>query len=112
MASGRTASAFETTSKEHFAHRVLMHPRGRAAGFPASPGILIYTDRLGCTADHRPVPGLASMSRATKASPWTAWINLEPRLASNMLTLLDGDVRLHLTMRLPTVASGERSRSE
>jgi hypothetical protein len=37
---------------------------------------------------YRSVPGIASLSRTRKASPWTAWINCAPRLVSDMLVLL------------------------
>jgi len=45
---------------------------------------------------YRPVPGIASVSRAGKASPWTAWINLAPRLVSDMLALVGFSDRLYL----------------
>jgi hypothetical protein len=48
---------------------------------------------------YRPVPGIASVSRAGKASPWTAWINLAPRLVSDMLTLLGVNGRLYLAIQ-------------
>jgi hypothetical protein len=47
---------------------------------------------------YRPVPGIASVSRAGKTSPWTAWINLAPRLVSDMLALLSMSGRLYLAI--------------
>ena len=47
---------------------------------------------------YRPVPGIASVSRAGKASPWTAWINVAPRLVSDMLALLSRDARQYLAI--------------
>ena len=45
---------------------------------------------------YRQVPGIASMSRAGKTSSWTAWINLKPRLVSDMLLTLGLRARLYL----------------
>jgi hypothetical protein len=47
---------------------------------------------------YRHVPGVASMTRARKTSPWTAWINLAPRLVSDMLALLGMQGRLYLAI--------------
>jgi hypothetical protein len=47
---------------------------------------------------YRSVPGIASMSRARKTSPWTAWIILAPRLVSDMLALLGMRGRLYLAI--------------
>lgn len=47
---------------------------------------------------YRPVPGIAYMSRGGKELPWTAWINLAPRLVSDMLVLLGMGERLYLAV--------------
>jgi hypothetical protein len=47
---------------------------------------------------YRSVPGVASVSRAGKMSPWTAWINLAPRLVTDMLALLGIGGRLYLAI--------------
>jgi hypothetical protein len=47
---------------------------------------------------YRPVPGIATMSRTGKQSPWTAWINLAPRLVSDMLVMFGSGMRLYLSV--------------
>ncbi len=47
---------------------------------------------------YRPVPGIASVRRVGKTSPWTAWINLAPRLVSDMLALLGFSGHLYLAI--------------
>jgi hypothetical protein len=47
---------------------------------------------------YRPVPGIASMSRAGRKSPWTAWINLQPRLVTDMVVTLGLRARLYLAI--------------
>lgn len=47
---------------------------------------------------YRPVPGIATLSRAGKESPWTAWINLAPHLVSDMLVMLGTGMRLYLSI--------------
>jgi hypothetical protein len=62
-------------------------------------GVPQYREYRGQTLPvYRSVPGIASVSRAGKTAPWTAWITLAPRLVSDMLTLLSVGGRLHLAI--------------
>lgn len=47
---------------------------------------------------YRPVPGIATISRAGKEGPWTGWITLAPRLVSDMLVMLGTGMRLYLSV--------------